>query len=80
MVYRLHQAAGYAFCLFGLFFFIKNLPLLWHLNTVSHSKHLNGLNLNEEIIFWLKFIVSFLFSVVFPFLIGLSFLKFKKVI
>lgn len=72
---RLLKTTGYVFSIFGLFFFIKNLPILWHLNSVSHSNHLVGLTMDEEYLFWLKFGISFLVSVVFPFVIGVVFLK-----
>ena len=72
---RLYKTIGYVFCLFGFFFFIKNIPILWHLNSVSHSSHLIELTIDEEYLFWFKFGISFLVSVVFPFVIGVIFLK-----
>ena len=75
---RLLKTTGYVFCLFGLFFFIKNVPFLWHLNSVSHSNHFIGLTMDEEYLFWFKFGMSIILSVLVPFSIGLSFLKIKK--
>jgi hypothetical protein len=72
---RLFKTTGYAFCLFGLFFFCKNIPFLWYLNSVSHANQLYGLNLQEEYLFWLKFGISYLVSVVFPFFMGCFFLS-----
>ncbi len=74
---RLFKTTGYVFCLFGLFFFLKNLPILWYLNSVSHSNHIVRLTINEEYLFWMKFGISILFSVVFPFVIGVVLLSKK---
>jgi hypothetical protein len=65
-------------CIIGLFFFIKNLPYLWYLNTAPHSNHLKGLRIEEEILFWSKLCISILLSVLVPFTLGLKFLKIKK--
>lgn len=78
MEIRLLKTTGYSFLLFGLFFFFKNLPFLWYLNEVPHSNHLNGLSLQEELLFWGKFLLSFLLSVVFPILLGTHILTSKQ--
>jgi hypothetical protein len=78
MEYRLNKTIGYLFLVFGLFFFIKNLPFLWYLNSVPHSNHLNGLSLQEELFFWGKFFLSFSVSVIFPILLGTHILTSKQ--
>ena len=75
---RLIKTTGNVFCLFGLFFFIKNLPIIWYLNSVSHSTKLNVSSQMDELLFWGKFLLSIVVSVVIPFTIGLNFLKLKK--
>ena len=75
---RLHKAVGYLFCLIGLFFFIKNIPFIWYLNSRPHSVQLNGLQIEMEYLYWIKFVISFSVSVISPFCIGLYFLRIKK--
>ena len=43
------KASG--FSLFALFFFVKNIPYLWHLNSLSHPNHLIGHIIVEEYLF-----------------------------
>ena len=79
MEIRLLRTTGYSFLLFGLFFFIKNLPFLLYLNEVPHSNNLNELSPQEELLFWGKFLLSFSVSVIFPFCLGTTILKLGRI-
>jgi hypothetical protein len=75
---RLLKTTGYLFCLLGLFFFIKNFPILWYLNNVSLSQELNLLAGKDETLFWFKFSLTFLGSVFFPLMVGLYLIDIAK--
>jgi hypothetical protein len=74
---RLLKTTGYLFCLLGLFFFIKNFPIMWHLNSVSYSQHLKVESINDELLFWIKFLISFSTTSLSPMIVGLLFLSLK---
>ncbi len=75
---RFLKTTGYLFFIFGFFFFIKNLPIIWYLNSVPLSTHLNVPSMMDELIFWLKFSLSIIISVVIPFKIGFHFLNLNR--